>query len=71
MPLTKFEIKRIEKIVGDYLEHNRPPANIRNEIDLGCRVTDHSVEIFEIRPLWNNPKEKTETPVAKETKRMR
>ena len=67
MPLTKFEIKRIEKIVGDYIEKNRPPANIRNEVDLGYRVTDQSVEIFEIRPLWNNPKEKTETPVAKAT----
>ena len=67
MSLSKFEIMRIEKIVGDYIEKNRPPANIRNEVDLGYRVTDQSIEIFEIRPTWNNPKEKTENPVAKAT----
>jgi len=56
MPLSEFEIKRIEKVVGDFIEQKRPPVQIRNELDLGYKVHNQSVEIFETRALWNNPK---------------
>ena len=67
MTLTEFELKRIQKLVGQYVEKKRPPAKIRNKVDLSFRIEGQSVEIFEIRPLWNNPKEKIEEPVAKAT----
>jgi len=67
MALSEFEIKRIEKILGVYIEKHRPPAHIRNELDLSFRVEGQSVEIFEIRPLWQNPDEKVESKVAKAT----
>ncbi len=67
MSLSEFEVKRIEKIVGGFIEKRRPPFEIRNELDLGYRIQNQSVEIFEIRPKWNNPKEKIEPPVAKAT----
>jgi len=67
MPFSEFEIKKIKKVVGQYIEKRRPPAEIRNEVDLSFRISGQSVEIFEIRPLWNNPKEKIEEPVAKAT----
>ncbi|MBC8316937.1 MAG: DUF3024 domain-containing protein [Desulfobulbaceae bacterium] len=67
MSLSEFEIKRIEKIVGAFIENKRPPVHIRNQLDLGYSITGQSVEIFEIRPVWNNPEKRITLPVAKAT----
>lgn len=67
MALSEFEIKKIEKEVGSFVEKRRPPPHIRDELDLGFRVKGQNVEIFEVRRLWNDPKEKIEEPVAKAT----
>lgn len=67
MALSEFEIKRIEKIVGAYIEKHRPPVHIRNEVDLSFRVEGQNVKIFEIRPRWQNPDEKFESEIAKTT----
>ena len=67
MAFSEFELNKIQKTVGRYIEKHRPPAEIRNELYLSFRISGQSVEIFEIRPLWNNPKEKIEEPVAKAT----
>ena len=67
MAISEFETKRIEKIVGQFVEKRRPKPEIRPELDIGFRLTDQSFEIFEIRPQWNNPTEKMESPVAKAT----
>ena len=65
MALSEFEIKKFEKIVREYIEKHRPPPHIRDEVDLSFRVKGQSVEIFEIRAMWNNPNEKIEESVAK------
>lgn len=65
MAFSEFEIKRIQKIVGRYIENNRPPEHLREQVDLSFKIKGQSVEIFEIRPIWNNPKEKIEEAVAK------
>lgn len=67
MAFSEFEIKRINNIVGRYIVENRPPVNIRDKVDMSFRIEGHSVEIFEIRPLWDNPKEKIEEAIAKAT----
>ena len=67
MALSEFEIKRYEKSVKAFIDKNRPPAHIRKELDLGYKLENQSIEIFEIRPRWDNPKEIIETPVAKAT----
>lgn len=67
MALSEFEIKKCEKLVGEFIEKRRPPPHIRNELDLGYRVKGQSVEIFEIRPMWQNPDKKIEEAVAKTT----
>ncbi len=67
MSFSEFEIKRYEKIVSEFVSKRRPPAHIRNEVDLSFRLVGQSVEIFEIRPVWNKPEEKMEQPVAKAT----
>jgi len=67
MALSEFEQKRCERIVGTYIEKRRPPAHIRPELDIGFRVNEQSVEIFEIRPRWKEPDKKMEHSVAKAT----
>ncbi len=67
MALSELETKRIEKLVGGFIEKRRPPAHIRSELDFGYRVCGQSIEIFEIRPIWNKPSEYQESPIAKAT----
>lgn len=67
MAFNDVECRRIEQVVGAFVEAHRPPPEIRSELDLGYRVQDQSVEIFEIRPMWRSPEEKVEQPVAKAT----
>jgi hypothetical protein len=67
MSFSEFEIKRYEKVIREFINKRRPPAHMRNEVDLGFRLTGQSIEIFEIRAVWDNPKEKTEQSFAKAT----
>ena len=67
MALSEFERKRLERTVGAYIEKHRPPPHIRPDLDLCFRIEGQSVEIFEVRPDWQNPKEKMEKPCAKAT----
>ena len=67
MAFSEFETKRHEKRLRAYIEKNRPPPHVRSKLDLGFRIKDQSIEIFEIRPLWNNPDKKIEESVAKAT----
>ena len=67
MAFSEFEKRRYEKAVARYVETKRPPAHIRPELDLGYKLEGQSVEIFEIRPLWDNQKKKIEEAVAKAT----
>ena len=67
MAFSELEHKRIEKTVGRFIEALRPPPAIRSQLDLGFRLRGQSVELFEIRPVWNNPSQKMESPVAKAT----
>ena len=67
MTLSDFEIKRVEKLVGQFIERKRPAKHIRKELDFSFRISAQSFEIFEIRPQWNDPTKTTETPVARAT----
>ena len=67
MAFSEFESKKYEMVARRFLEPRRPPAHLRNKIDLSCRVSGQSVEIFEIHPSPNEPQSKIETAVAKAT----
>ena len=64
MPLSKFEIKRIEKIVSQYCE-NKVPPHVRDQLQTTYKIIKNEVWIYEKRPIWNNPSEWQEIPVAK------
>jgi hypothetical protein len=63
--LDELHRKRIERTVAKYVQDRRPPAHIRDQVDLSFRFDGRAVEIFEIRPSWNDPSEKIDEPVAK------
>ncbi|ELB2756147.1 DUF3024 domain-containing protein [Vibrio alginolyticus] len=65
MAFSEIEHKRYKKAVEKYLDSCRPPVEIRNELDFGFRIQDQAIEIFEIRPKWNDPSEKIESSVVK------
>jgi hypothetical protein len=67
MAFTEIELRRCDKAISKFLERRRPPEHIRAELDIGYRIVGHSVEIFEIRPDWQDKSKKMETPVAKST----
>jgi len=52
MPLDEFNQALVEVKVSDFIESRRPEPNIRHKLDLGFRVEDQSVYIYEIRPHW-------------------
>jgi len=67
MALNDIERKRIENLVGAFVEKLRPPPHIRPQLDFGFCVTGQSIELFEIRPQWNKPEIKHESSFAKAT----
>ena len=67
MAVSEFETKRIEKIMEGYLERTRPPVHIRNELDIAYRIDNQSIELFEVRPAFQNPNQKIEHAIAKAT----
>lgn len=67
MAFSEKETKRYEKQVAAFVEKRRPPEDIRDELDIGFRIKGHSVEIFEIRPRYSDPKVIDDIPVAKTT----
>jgi hypothetical protein len=48
-----------------FVERRRPPAHLRDEIDLAFRFDGRAVELLEIRPRWDRPAEQIENGVAK------
>lgn len=67
MALDDLERKRVEKAVNAFLERRRPPPPVRPQLDLGYRISGQSVELFEVRPRWDKPDERTERAFAKAT----
>ena len=67
MALCEFDFRRTEFLTKKYIDQHRPPEDIRDKIDIGFRIENQNVEIFKIRPSWNDPKKKIKEPVAKAT----
>ena len=56
--ITEATIKR-------FIEKERPPADIRDKLDIGYSFDGKALEIFEIRPRWDNPNEIMHSSFAK------
>ena len=58
---------QIDQAGEAFLKKNRPEEQVREEVDIAYHTEGLNLFIVEIRPAWNNPSEKMETPVAKAT----
>ncbi|MFP4418310.1 MAG: DUF3024 domain-containing protein [Chitinispirillaceae bacterium] len=67
MSLSESELNIVDKAVSEFIEGRRPAPELRDRVDLGYRIEGQSVYIFEIRPKWNAPRQKQESPIAKST----
>jgi Protein of unknown function (DUF3024) len=67
MNLEPLKMVELIETLENYLTRVRPPEHIRPQLDIGYRIEDQSVFIFEIRPVWNNPKEIQHLDMAKTT----
>ena len=67
MALSEFEIKKVKNAAETFLTVKRPPPHIRKQLDIGYRIDDQSIEIFEIRPDWQDESVIREHSVAKAT----
>jgi hypothetical protein len=48
-----------------FVERRRPPEHIRPQLDIGYAVVGQAVDIFEIRPDWQDKDSTRHTPVAR------
>ena len=67
MAISEFEYKHRQKALDKFMQKHRPPSHVRHRLDIGYRIDNQSVVIFEIRPKWGIPEERVESPVAKAT----
>lgn len=66
MAFDELRAARAKRTVEDFIERWRLSEDVRDEFDLGFRIDgdDQSVVIDEIRPHWQDPEDKMQTPVA-------
>ena len=67
MALSEFEIKKVKNAAETFLTVKRPPPHIRKQLDIGYRIDDRSIEVFEIRPYYLDESQILEHAVAKAT----
>ncbi len=67
MAFNEFELRKYQQILDKFIEKIRPLENIRKELDISYKITNQSVEIYEIRPQYDNPKNILNIEIAKAT----
>jgi hypothetical protein len=67
MAFDDLETARIKRLMMGFIERRGPPPHLWDQVKLDYRIAGHSVEIFEIRPSFSNPKQPSELPLAKTT----
>lgn len=68
MAFTEFEIAEHTAVVERvFWSRRRPPLHIRDRIREGQRIAGHSIELFFVRPVWDDPTRHTEESIAKLT----
>jgi len=48
-----------------FLQRRRPPEDIRSKLDIGYAIVGQTVDVFEIRPDWQDNSTTRHTPVAR------
>lgn len=67
MAFSEKERRDTERVMDEYIAARRPPEEVRAHVDLHYRISNQSVEIFELRTDVRNPNMKVEESIAKAT----
>ena len=67
MTIDTLQTLEIIEVMENFIFNIRPPEHIRNQLDIGYKIEDQSIFIFEIRPQWNKPEIILEHSFAKTT----
>jgi hypothetical protein len=65
MAFTEFERAVNLKALKWFVDQRRPPEHIRPQLDIGYAVVGHTVDLFEIRPDWQDKTTTRHTPIAR------
>jgi hypothetical protein len=66
MAFSEIDRQRIKNEVGG-LCSQRTPTHLKDKLRFEYEIEKQNVLIYEVRPVWNNPKEHTKLPFAKLT----
>ena len=64
MALSDLDRRRIDNSVGQ-LCRRRSPVEHREQLEFVMEIDGHNVTVYEVRPRWNAPQEKTKLGVAR------
>ena len=67
MAIDILQTLDVIEVMENFISRKRPPEHLRNQLDIGYKIEDQSIIIFEIRPQWNKPEIILEHPFAKTT----
>ena len=67
MAIDALQTLDVIEAMENFIARIRPPEHIRPELDLGYKIENQSILVFEIRPQWDKPQVIRESPVAKTT----
>ena len=67
MGKDNLQTLEIIEVMENFLERNRPPENLRHQLDVGYEIVGQTVSIYEIRPRPDSSKEIMHSAIAKTT----
>ena len=67
MAIDTLQTLNVIESMENFIARKRPPEQIRRKLDLGYKIAEQSIIVFEIRPQWDKPELIREHPIAKTT----
>ena len=68
MSFSQEELAHHREVIHAYIERRRPPAPLRNQVDLSFSIKNQSIELFQIRsPLGESSFQTVDIAIAKTT----
>lgn len=67
MAIDILQTLGVIEAMENFIARKRPPEHIRLKLDIGYKIEEQSIIVFEIRPQWDKPEVITEHPIAKTT----
>jgi len=67
MAIDILQTLDVIEAMKNFIARKRPAEHIRPKLDIGYKIEEQSIIVFEVRPQWDKPEVIREHPVAKTT----